>query len=405
MQPIEFGPLSEIVSVQTVARQFEKVLASTKERFPAESQAQNYIEGIFADHIAAAVSGSVLPQIETTLLEAYDTYEMIEGSRPDDPVAAVAWDEKLGETIEPLLASDIAIALGQGWLGENTIGPKFHEPGTIERIAIEAAAGFGKHVASTTTPEAVGLHQADLLEKAKLLVGIPVSLDRRGGKNAPKKTTPADRATRAKVVLSAVAGLLLAHKPEELIPELDLIGDFDEVLSPGAAERLGIRDQVVIDALVSSYADAPAKRTWAEVVVREAQNFSVAGGDAISSAPAVAASSAVDASATETATGAEPLSVAPPLATERPKQTRNKRKNTVVNMAAVTGLNELLKVVSQQTIAEMLSCTKSTISNYQSGKTPFAATPDEILTLRQKSIDISKGLEAAVAAFDAALLE
>lgn len=401
MDAITFGPLSEIIAFPAATQTIMHTLTTTKERFPAENQAKNWIERLFEDTIAGAVQASVHPQIQEAIQEAIDGFTLVEDGRPEDPTAAVAWDEKAGNVMEELLSGDIAKALGQGWLGENTIGPRFDNPETLERIATEAAVGVGKHYATISTPEAIGLNALELEAFAPKLIGIPASLDRRKGKNAAAPKV--DKATRARVVLSAVAGLLNLFAAHELEPELDLIGDYDDVLSPGAIERLGIKDAVVIEALKSSYADAPVKRNWAGVVVREAQNLSAAGSNETE-----ASTSATGASASpqaETATGAADTSVAPPLPTDKTQVRRRNKKNTVPNASAVRGLNKLLSCMSHQEAADLIKVTKGTITHYKEGKSPFAPSTYELAALTAHATKLRDELNMALEDFEAAALE
>lgn len=254
--------LAELADAKLVRAEFEKQTLRGKPDLEPGPAVES-VRRILADVLHRAVYPPLSQQLTELLNDAYEGHELMEGERPADRDEAAEWDERLATVFEGRLGSELGRHLGQGWLGEALTGPRLDNPEIRKKTAEAAAFQLAKLYAALPAT-AVDLSEDDIMAAARRRIMNTAA--------PPPATAPAAGDPMAAV------GILASYlrdrndvgrmpRPDSLMQELELIGDYDEVLTPAALQRSGLDPEIQPHAAAYRLANGP---TWAEKLLQAA---------------------------------------------------------------------------------------------------------------------------------------
>jgi len=259
-------PLADLADLKTIRADFEKATLKGK----ADLEPQVAVETARST-LAGCIHRAVYPPLHKALVdlfeEAHDRHDLIEGERPRDRGDAAEWDERLATAIENALGNDTARVLGNGWLGEALIGPRLYEAAVREKTAASAAYILATNVYAILPAVAVGLTDDDIMAAARRrTLGNVNTHAILAPKQEPAGGDPAVAVRDLADHLRDLADLGRTPDLKVLAQELELIGDYDEVLTPGALQRSGLDEGIQIH--VAAFREANGSEWASKLVLR-----------------------------------------------------------------------------------------------------------------------------------------
>lgn len=187
------------------------------------------IERQFVDKLAG--------EVETLIGEAYETFVLLNGDHADAENKdewESAQDDMVEETIEPYTA-----ILSADWLARNTIASSLHLDGGVEKFSTSLAKDYYKQLTYGKTP-------------AKIMSSAGLTQDQVESRlddhlNATEQETE-QMAQQENIELEDVIAKIAAYVGKDydvmtVYDDFDQASDDDEILSAGAAARLGITEE------------------------------------------------------------------------------------------------------------------------------------------------------------------
>lgn len=386
--------LAELADLKSIRAAFEKnTLRGKPDLEPAA--AVESVRRILADAIHRAVYPVLQARLIELLHEAYDAFELMEGERPADRNAAAEWDERLATAFEGRLGSDLGRTLGQGWLGEALTGPRLDNATIREKTAESAAFQLAKHY-SDLPVTAVGLSEDDIMAAARLRI-------MRAAKPAAPPAATGDPAMAVAMLAAYLRDLRdLGRHPDAggLAQEIELIGDYDDVLTPAALARLGLDAEAAPHIAAYRLATGP---TWTETLLQ-------------------AAAMRLDEGRPLTSTETPEATPEPPVAAEPPKRKRIRNRSRTDGAAApvpasgtiprahlksITGALQLIAAhagTSGRELATALGVSQTAWAKMSNGKETPTLSRDQLAGLTQIIEADRDGLVEAVARLEKAAL-
>ena len=267
MAIFSFPSLGELANPASIRAEFEKRTLQGKRDLPDLEAARTAVQEILANVVAAAVWPELSKQLRDGFEEVFDRHELIRDARPLRGDAMIEWDEALSQAMEGWLGPDVPKVLGRGWVGEMMDGPRLHEATVRTRIAEDCARRLAAALGNEpplAIALALGLGYEDLDAAARLRVvqaAQPATPDWTTG-------DPEEAVVQLGSHLRDLADLGRSPDKASFLQELELIGDYDAVLSPGAVKRLGLDDALAEH--IVAYRGAVGGTKWAETLFQEA---------------------------------------------------------------------------------------------------------------------------------------
>lgn len=230
-------PLADLTDLKSIRAEFEKATLKGKPDLEPQVAVEN-VRRALAEAIHRAAYPPLHKSLAELLHEIHDRHELIEGERPRDRGDAAEWDEQLATAIEAALSNDTARILGNGWLGEALIGPRLYEAAVRDKTAASAATILATSYYAALPAIAVGLSEDDIMAAARRRIR---------GAAAPPPPAAGDPQQAVAMLAEHLRDLDdLGRLPDlaGFAQELELIGDYDEVLTPGALQRSGLDPEI-----------------------------------------------------------------------------------------------------------------------------------------------------------------
>lgn len=353
----------------TPQQALEGAVAITKWTKPKEATLDKFTKNILV-FSERSVTEKFAAEIKDEVQTAYDTHvelhgdrEMAEmfGSNKDD------WDTQLDDALEAIVEPYQA-DLSQDWLANATTGGAagLHEEGGIDKWC----AGFGKEIWKQMM---YGKSAAQQMAALGLVDAATIAQWHEYGKSVGTTAEAVAEVEEAEGdALNTAIVAILAHvgvefDEEDVKDALDMVMDDDDILSAGAAQRLGIYDEHVEALRMAKLAGHSP--SYVIDMLNDAKSGIVATDDK-------------------------------PKRTKRdPNEPPPPPKGDAIPLLVFQALKEH-SAVEDGKMAEALGVSRSTYTNYAKGKTPLSPTTEQFNALRECLVDDINGLSRALAALD-----
>lgn len=324
--------------------------------------------------------------IREDLQDMYDMYTITNGDRPqpetahDEPVIAAreAWDTGLDDRVEALFTPEYGNVLSNDWLANNTIDTRLNEEGGVDRLADAFGKEVYKQLCWQTGEAATGggkmKSPAQILANAGITQSAVIGYfaDRlsteEGGNRSIDATIYADLAAPTEtseidVVMDKVFEHVgIDYDVDGVRDELELVLDDDEVLSAGAAGRIGLVDVADIYAVQRFGLDRGAETL--DVLSAMLLDRSLAAKDG-------------------------------PKATGKPSRKADAPKGDAIDPLVLSLLQQHSAVPAAK-MAERIGVSRATYNNYVNGKTQLVPDNEQRATIRTQIEADLNGLQNAL---------
>lgn len=316
--------------------------------------------------VVSATNEKMTPVFTDVML----TYELMNGEHGDAEDAedyASGLDDELEKTVEPYVEF-----LSQNWLGTHMIDSRLWEENAPTRIAQSMGKEIFKNLSFKKTP-------AKTLANAGILSSdVELYFDQH--MNTQPNETEKPKVSENEITIEQVANTIKAHVGNDfdvmqVYEDIGLLVEDDEVLQGSAAGRLGI-GQAEMDAVAMAFMDADDMESFITTFI---EHITEANG---------------------TAQVPQPASAAPaPAPAARTRQTKVQTTDgSTMDISVLTALKD--SGVQDTALSEALGVSRSTLGNWQKGKSVFAPSDEQVDTLRVEAVTRINRLMAALAAID-----
>lgn len=192
-------------------------------------------------------TAAVAAQVAEVLQEAYETYELIAGERPEDADEAEAWDDGMDEAVEEVI-EPYKEHLSASWLGEYMIGTSVHDEKGMKTFCDALAKEYYREITKMGYEEKQRKTPVQIMASAGILkADVEAALNKLLNPTEEEKQAMNEKQSTE---LEAVAVKIADHigKDFQTMPvydDIDLASDDDDGLAFGAAARLGLDEDDV----------------------------------------------------------------------------------------------------------------------------------------------------------------
>lgn len=372
---VEHAPLSTILNSEEI---IEAAFGQPKMKInPRSKKIPSLDEALKAVtvEIEQATVRYVAEQYEPKLQEAYETFVLIHGERPEDADEAEVWDDQADAMVEETLEDYIRI-LSQDWLGTHTIGSGIHEEGGVSKFAHSLGKEYYKQITYGKTPAQIMSSAGIVKESVEARLASHVQPTEK-----EKQAMAEQQDTDLNTVIEKIADHIgKDHDVMAVYDDLDLVSDDDDGLAFGAAARLGIAESDVDTLRIVRLEHG---RDTVDVLQHAIQKVLDGDKPEKKKAPAKKAKEAKPA----------PAEKAPKPEKKAPASTASGADGSVLAALKANGAPDT-------DTAKGLGFSRTTYTNIVNGKSKFTPTEDQVAFLRGLVVDKLNELHEALGKLD-----